>query len=180
MSWRTHETGNKLAQGFLFLFAISIFVSAGCALNHSWREKFSRVENIPPAPGNSMWLGYEQAMLDSRETGKPVVLFFTGSDWCKWCVRLKEEVFDTDEFQEWAKENVTMVEVDFPQDSRLPGDQRVLNETLKKAYGDRIKGFPTALFIDGNGNVIGKMGYESGGPKPWIETANKIVKSNTY
>ena len=50
----------------------------------------------------------------SEKTQKPLLLFFTGSDWCGWCIRLQKEVLMTDEFQAWAKENVVLLELDFP------------------------------------------------------------------
>jgi thioredoxin-related protein len=63
---------------------------------------------------------------------KPLMLFFTGSDWCGWCIRLQKEVFKTDEFTKWAKENVILVELDFPK--RTPQDEatRLQNFNLQK------------------------------------------------
>ncbi len=179
MKLRAPGTGDRNATCILILAMLSLVMPVGCAFQNPWREKLSRADDIPAATEPAMWLEYESAMAVSRKTGKPVVLFFTGSDWCPWCVRLHEEVFDTDEFREWAADRVTMVDVDFPQKSQLSGDRRVLNETLKKTYDDRIQGFPTALFIDANGNVLGRLGYEGGGPKPWITKAGKFVTSNT-
>ena len=50
----------------------------------------------------------------SIKENKPMFLFFTGSDWCGWCIRLQKEVFKTPEFIKWAKDNVVLVELDFP------------------------------------------------------------------
>ena len=50
----------------------------------------------------------------SIKENKPIFLFFTGSDWCGWCIRLQKEVFKTPEFIKWAKDNVVLVELDFP------------------------------------------------------------------
>ena len=41
---------------------------------------------------------------------KPIMLFFTGSDWCGWCKRLVKEVFDQKEFKDWAKDKIIPVE----------------------------------------------------------------------
>ena len=49
----------------------------------------------------------------SLQTGKPMFLFFTGSDWCIWCKRLVSEVFDKKEFKDWANKNIILLEVDF-------------------------------------------------------------------
>ncbi|MCX8487133.1 MAG: thioredoxin family protein, partial [Crocinitomicaceae bacterium] len=50
----------------------------------------------------------------ANKENKPMMLFFTGSDWCGWCVKLKKEVFSQSEFKQWAQDNVILVEVDFP------------------------------------------------------------------
>jgi len=59
-----------------------------------------------------------KAIALSYETKKPIMLFFTGSDWCGWCIRLQNEVFRTETFTKWAEENVILVELDFPRKKR--------------------------------------------------------------
>ena len=46
-----------------------------------------------------------EAITISNKEKKPLLMFFTGSDWCGWCIRLQNEVLKTPEFQKWAKEN---------------------------------------------------------------------------
>ena len=61
----------------------------------------------------------------SMKTKKPLLLFFTGSDWCGWCIRLQNEVLKTPEFAAWAKKNVVLVELDFPRRTpQLPETQQ--------------------------------------------------------
>jgi protein disulfide-isomerase len=118
---------------------------------------------------------WDQALAESRASGKPLMLFFTGSDWCKWCIRLEQEVLDTPEFAAWSRDHVVVVEVDFPREAPLAGDQRVLNETLRRQYEGSMRGFPSVLFTDSDGNLIGKLGYEPGGATPWIAKAEAII-----
>ncbi len=118
---------------------------------------------------------WDEAVQLASESGKPMMLFFTGSDWCPWCVRLAEEILDTHEFADWAGDHVVSVEVDFPRAHPLPGDQRVLNETLKRQHSDYVKSLPTVLFTDSSGVVLGQLGYEPGGPAGWIQKASAIV-----
>ncbi len=67
------------------------------------------------------WLdSYEEAAKISKETNKPILANFTGSDWCRWCKVLDKEVFRTDEFKTWASENVVLLELDFPKKKKLP------------------------------------------------------------
>ena len=61
----------------------------------------------------------EKAVEISVKTEKPLFLFFTGSDWCGWCKRLVSEVFQKEEFKNWAKDNVVLVELDFPKRKKL-------------------------------------------------------------
>ena len=55
-----------------------------------------------------------EAVAISQKENKPLMLFFTGSDWCGWCIRLQKEVFFKPEFTKWASENVVLVELDYP------------------------------------------------------------------
>ena len=57
---------------------------------------------------------YEKALEEVKEKGRPVLMLFTGSDWCPPCQRMDRELLDTDEFKKWAKENVVLLELDFP------------------------------------------------------------------
>lgn len=109
----------------------------------------------------------------AKKTGKPILANFTGSDWCGWCIKLKKEVFTTPEFAKWAKENVVLLELDFPRRKKQASTLQKQNKALAEKYG--IRGFPTILFLDEEGEVIGKTGYVEGGPGAWIEQAEKIL-----
>lgn len=128
----------------------------------------------PAAGGEAKWTeDYEKALARARRERKLVLTDFTGSDWCGWCIKLKKEVFDTKEFKEWAARRVVLLELDFPR--RKPQDPRIRerNQKLLQKYG--VRGFPTILFLDGRGKAVGRLGYQPGGPKPWIEAAEKIL-----
>jgi protein disulfide-isomerase len=122
-----------------------------------------------------------KAMEISKETQKPLLLFFTGSDWCGWCIRLQKEVLRTPEFAAWAKENVVLVELDYPRKAPQTADIKKQNNELQMAFG--IQGFPTiilanAITKDGKVNFegIGSTGYVAGGPSAWLAVANGFLK----
>ena len=52
---------------------------------------------------------------------KLVMLDFTGSDWCGWCIKLNKEIFSQPEFVEYAQKNIVAVELDFPQEKAADG-----------------------------------------------------------
>ncbi len=122
----------------------------------------------------------EKASQVAMKTKKPLLLFFTGSDWCGWCIRLQNEVLKTPEFAAWAKQNVVLVEVDFPRRSpQLPEIQKQ-NMELQQIF--EVRGYPTIWIsnptkVDGKINLdkLGSTGYVAGGPSKWLEGANQIL-----
>ena len=91
---------------------------------------------------NSIWLtNIDQAIAQSMETEKPIMLFFTGSDWCGWCKRLVKEVFDQKEFKDWAKDKIIPVELDFPRRTKLDENLVTQNRQLQRLFA--VQGYPT-------------------------------------
>lgn len=122
-----------------------------------------------------------KAMAISTETKKPLLLFFTGSDWCGWCIRLQKEVLKTPEFAAWAKENVVLVELDYPRKAPQTEEIKKQNNELQMAFG--IQGFPTIILANAttkegkvNFEGIGSTGYVAGGPSAWLAVANGFLK----
>lgn len=121
-----------------------------------------------------------KAIQVSKKKKKPMLLFFTGSDWCGWCMRLQKEVLKTPEFAKWANDNVILVELDYPRRSpQLPEIQKQ-NQELQQVFG--IQGFPTVWFAkatkkDGKINFeqLGSTGYVAGGPSAWLKGADQIL-----
>ena len=122
-----------------------------------------------------------KALEISNETKKPLLLFFTGSDWCGWCIRLQKEVLKTPEFATWAKENVVLVELDYPRKEVQTPEIKKQNNELQQIFG--IQGFPTIILVNGtskDGKVnfegLGSTGYVAGGPAAWLTVANGFLK----
>lgn len=125
--------------------------------------------------GDSEWLtDLPKAQAKAKEEKKMVLLDFTGSDWCGWCIKLHKEVFSQAEFAEYAKKNLVLVEVDFPRAKKQSAEQKKANGALQKKYN--IEGYPTIIVLDGEGKKIGELGYMKGGPKAFIAELDKIKK----
>ncbi|MBC7846649.1 MAG: thioredoxin family protein [Flavobacterium sp.] len=123
-----------------------------------------------------------KAIKVSNKTKKPMLLFFTGSDWCGWCIRLQKEVLKTPEFTKWATKNVVLVELDFPRGKQQSDVIKNQNNGLQQIFG--IQGFPTVWFAtakekDGKPSYtgIGNTGYVAGGPTAWLAVADGILKN---
>jgi protein disulfide-isomerase len=123
----------------------------------------------------------KKALEVSVKTKKPILLFFTGSDWCGWCIRLQKEVFRTPEFTKWANENVVLVELDFPRTKPLTPELQKQNYELQQVFA--VQGYPTVWLVNGtkgddgkvNFDKLGSQGYVAGGPSKWLEGANKML-----
>lgn len=118
----------------------------------------------------------------SMKENKPLMLFFTGSDWCGWCIRLQKEVFKTADFTKWANENVILVELDFPKRTVQDETLRQQNYQIQQIF--RVNSYPTVWIVnpqkteDGKVNLsaLGRTGYVAGGSEKWIAEANTILK----
>lgn len=117
---------------------------------------------------------YQGALKESKETKKPIVLFFTGSDWCGWCKKLDKEAFQTEDFIGAAGKDFIFVELDYPMASTQSPAVKAQNDTLKSKYG--INAYPTVILIDGNEKVLGKTGYQAGGGKAYADHLRSFVK----
>lgn len=116
---------------------------------------------------------YDKALERAKAEGKPLLLNFTGSDWCGWCVKLDQEVFSTGPFKAYAREHLVLVTLDFPRQKKIPQRTRSQNERLAKQFG--VRGYPTIYLTDPEGNVLGRTGYLDGGPENYVEHLKTIL-----
>ncbi len=116
-----------------------------------------------------------KALSDAKGTKKLVLMDFTGSDWCSWCMKLNKEVFSQPEFQEYAKDNLVLVELDFPRGKPQTAEDKARNEALAKKF--RIEGFPTIVVLNSEGKQVGQLGYMPGGAAAFIDALKKIPTS---
>ncbi len=121
-----------------------------------------------------------KAVERAEKENKVIMLFFTGSDWCGWCIRLQNEVFKQADFKSWAQEKVVLVELDFPRNTPQSEDIKNQNVTLSQMF--EVKGYPTVWFVKPskagekiNLEKIGSTGYVAGGPGAWLLGANQIL-----
>lgn len=116
--------------------------------------------------GFVMLTDFKLAQEIARETKRPILLIFSGSDWCGWCVRLDKEVFSTAAFKNWAEKNLVCVLLDFPRRKPQSAELKKQNRALQAKYG--VRGFPTVYLVKADGSVIGRTGYVKGGPQKYI------------
>lgn len=123
------------------------------------------------------WLtDYDAALKKAADENKPVLINFTGSDWCGWCIKLDREVFSQTEFVDYATKNLVLVKLDFPRKKPQTDAQKAKNAELAKKY--QIRGFPTIKVLNPQGKTIGNLGYEEGGAASWIKSLERVTKKS--
>ncbi len=128
------------------------------------------------ASAESSWVtDYKKAQEDAKAGKKLMLLEFTGSDWCGWCMKLDKEVFSTPEFQNYASRNLILVKVDFPR--RRPQTEALKKQNAQLAQKYDIQGFPTIIVLNGQGEKLGELGYMEGGPSPFLAKLETLPKS---
>ena len=111
------------------------------------------------APGE--WtMDFDAARTLAAEQGLPILLNFTGSDWCGWCRLMERQVFSQDAWRQYAQKNLVLVWIDFPKDKSLVPEAFVeRNAELMRQF--EVGGFPTYYLLDSDGTTrLGQTGAE--------------------
>jgi thioredoxin-related protein len=103
---------------------------------------------------------------------KDLLIDFTGSDWCGWCIKLRSEVFDKPEFEAAAPKSFVLVELDYPQTKAQDEKIKAQNKILQETYA--IEGFPSVILADATGRAYAKTGYAPGGPDAYLKSLDEL------
>ena len=123
-------------------------------------------------------LDFEAAKVEAASKDQTVLIVFSGSDWCKPCIQLHKELFETESFKAYADDHLTLVKADFPyrKKNRLSKEQTAHNEKLAARYNPDGE-FPLAVFTDPSGNILGSFGFDKGNkPEDYVSEFKKYLK----
>ena len=124
------------------------------------------------------WLtDLEEAKHEATKFNQKIILVFQGSDWCAPCIKLEREIWSSEEFISYAKDNFIMLKADFPRKKKnaLPKAQQEKNNDLAEAY-NKNGYFPFVVILDKAGKVIGETGYLKISPKEYVDHINSFSK----
>lgn len=129
----------------------------------------------PALAGGEGWLtNLEEAKKQAKAEGKDVLIDFTGSDWCGWCIRLKKEVWDTETWKKEGSKRYVLVELDFPKKKAQSEETKKYNRAINDLFG--VKGYPTIALLDSEGRPYGMTGYQKGGPENYLKHLETLGK----
>jgi protein disulfide-isomerase len=131
---------------------------------------------ILPLQASDLWsTNYDASLKQAAAEKRLVLLEFTGSDWCPPCKNQAQDVFAQPAFEEFAKENLVPVKLDFPRRSDQSPEIKAANQALSQKYN--IEGFPTLILLDSQGAELAReVGYGGGGVEAFIEWVNRNKK----
>jgi thioredoxin-related protein len=163
---------------YFVLTAVGV-VGLGTLLVGTEKEKQKpepQVSQVATEPESHWLTDYKKAQQEAKSSNKFLLMEFTGSDWCGPCILLQRQVFSTPEFQDYAKKNFVLLELDFPRTKTQPHEVVVQNQELANRYG--ISVFPSAIILNGDGKKIGEvLGYDpEGGSRGYVEELEKARK----
>ena len=129
------------------------------------------------ARAESGWLDdYKKAQEEAKAGNKILLLNFTGSDWCGWCIKFDRDVLSKPQFKEYARNNLVLVELDFPRVKTQSAELQKQNRQLAQQY--EVVGFPTIIALNSDGQKLWEYdGYFAGGPEAFIAELEKLRKS---
>jgi thioredoxin-related protein len=122
---------------------------------------------------------FNSAKEKATTENKLILLNFSGSDWCAPCIKLKKEVFESEEFLSIAELKLVLVRADFPRSKKnqLSKEQTQHNEALAEKYNPNGK-FPYTLLLDANGKILKEWdGYVFGSQDKFIVDLKSSIET---
>lgn len=136
----------------------SLFAGRGQTTPHGWYDD------------------YAAALARARRENKPMLLLFTGSDWCGFCIRLRRTVLDKPEFRSFAYRHLVLVYIDSPRRVRLPRGLVAQNRMLREKFGAG-GGVPNTLVVTPDERIIGRIGGCPRNPHDYLRRLREILRN---
>ena len=120
---------------------------------------------------------YAETIATAKVENKPILLVFSGSDWCGPCMKLDRDIWNSPEFKTYAKEKLVLYKADFPRKKgqQLPLDQALENKALAEKYNPNGY-FPLVVLLDKQQQVLGETGYQKISPQDYVSLLNSYIK----
>jgi|SoiMethySBSTD1v2_1073268.scaffolds.fasta_scaffold311853_2 protein disulfide-isomerase len=131
--------------------------------------------SAPLSAQESPWLDdLAKAKAVAKEKNRPILAYFTGSDWQKLCLQYQAECLEKKEFLDWAEQNVVLLMLDRPQNK--PQTEAIKKQTTDLMAAFKIVGFPAIVILDAEGKERTRLqGRIDGGPPAFIREYNKAL-----
>jgi protein disulfide-isomerase len=138
-------------------------------------EASAAAESADSAHAANWLTDFATAQAQAQTEDKPLLLLFTGSDWCPPCQALEGNVFSKEAFQTFAERELILVELDFPRRKAQSDEQKAHNQALAEEFA--IRGFPTVILLSPEGELIGQTGFRRGSAEGYVQHLRSLLAS---
>jgi len=167
----------------LSIFFLAIAIALVIAAHRNEAKTAAQKETLPTqlAPASNASIGtwttdYKRAQEEAKASHKLLLLDFTGSDWCGFCIQLDKAILQQPQFKDYASKNLVLMEVDFPRRKAQSAETQKQNMELARRY--QIEGFPTLVVLNGEGKTVWRYdGLYQGGIAAFLAELDKARKS---
>lgn len=120
---------------------------------------------------------FEAAKKEAESKRKLILLAFSGSDWCGWCVKMEKDIYSDKKFISNAKKKFLLLMIDNPSNKEILSDlAKKQNRKLTDRYN--VRGFPTTIVTDAKGEVLKRFGgYRRDGVEAFLSELDKVAES---
>lgn len=113
------------------------------------------------------WMNrFEDAVAASKQMHKPILILFTGTNWCPACMRLEREVLNNPQFIADINQKFIFLKAEFPEYTSASVANSPFKPLLDR-YG--IQSFPTIVVVDPDGSRLFVVHYQPGGAKAYAQ-----------
>jgi thioredoxin-related protein len=122
-------------------------------------------------------MDFEAAKALAKAKNLPLLMNFTGSDWCGWCKLMDKNVFSVEAWKNYATQNMVTVFIDFPKDKSLvPAKLVERNKALSEKF--EVGGYPTYILLAPDGEKqLGKLSASRNAtPASFIQDIKKFTE----
>lgn len=164
------------------IFFLAIAIALVIAVHRNEAKTAAQKEPPPTqlAPASNAPIGtwttdYKKAQEEAKASHKLLLLDFTGSDWCGFCIQLDKAILQQPQFKDYASKNLVLMEVDFPRRKAQSAETQKQNMELARRY--QIEGFPTLVVLNGEGKTVWRYdGLYQGGIATFLAELDKARK----
>lgn len=120
---------------------------------------------------------FEKAKQLATQENKPIILIFSGSDWCAPCMKLEKEIWQSEVFKNYSDKNYILYKADFPRKKKNQPvkEQAKANKALAEQYNKKGY-FPLVVVLNKNAKVLGETGYKKMMPEVYIKHLDSFLK----
>lgn len=120
---------------------------------------------------------FAEAKTKAVKENKNILLVFSGSDWCAPCIKLDKNVWQSEIFSKFSKENWIIYKADFPKKKSNQLSQELTNENkaLAEKY-NKAGNFPLVVLLDKNGKVLGMESFKNISAEEYVQLIHSFEK----